>query len=113
MIIDKNTKAFQTINTHPNSNWTSAPDEELYIIDDASALAQRVMEYYPNFDFVLDADGNLTDVVQTEAEAITQSETSPITQMQLALAELAEAEAAHDLENKLALAELAEAQAGG
>ena len=36
-----------------------------------------------------------------------------MTQLRLALAELAEAEAAHDLENKLALAELAEAMAGG
>lgn len=32
----------------------------------------------------------------------------PVTQTQLALAELAETESAHDLENKLALAELAE-----
>ena len=38
----------------------------------------------------------------------TPAQRDPITQTQLALAELAETESAHDLENKLALAELAE-----
>ncbi len=70
MIINKETKAFQTINTHPDSNWTDTPDEALYIVDDRGAIAQKVLAYYPNYDFVLDADGNLTDVVQTEAEAV-------------------------------------------
>ncbi len=41
-----------------------------------------------------------------------ETEIAAITQTQIALAELAEAEAAHDLENKLALAELAEALTG-
>ena len=39
-------------------------------------------------------------------------EPDALTQTQLALAELAETEAAHDLENKLALAELAEMMGG-
>lgn len=40
-------------------------------------------------------------------------EPDALTQTQLAVAELAEAEAAHDLENKLAIAELAETLLGG
>ena len=40
------------------------------------------------------------------------AEIDPVTQTQLALAELAETESAHDLENKLALAELAETIGG-
>ena len=43
------------------------------------------------------------DVANLQAQS-----TNAVTQTQLALAELAETESAHDLENKLALAELAE-----
>lgn len=45
-------------------------------------------------------------------ELSTAPEPDTITQTQIALAELAEAEAAHDLENKLAIAELAEMMGG-
>src|SRR5574344_1243867 len=40
------------------------------------------------------------------------TEPDPVTQAQIALAELAETESAHDIENKLALAELAETIGG-
>jgi len=43
----------------------------------------------------------------------TESEPDTLTQTQIAIAELAEAEAAHNLENKLAIAELAETLLGG
>ncbi len=91
MIINKATKAFQTINTHPDSNWTDTPDEALYIVDDRGAIAQKVLEYYPNYDFVLDADGSLTDVVQTEAEAIELPSAPTADELQTQIIELQDA----------------------
>jgi len=57
------------------------------------------------------ADGVFSAREDTAAE--TESEPDTLTQTQIAIAELAEVEAAHNLENKLAIAELAETLLGG
>ncbi len=91
MLIDKKTKDYQIVYGYQNSNWTSTPDDELYIVDDGGALAQKVMAYYPNFDFVLDADGNLTDVVQTEAEVVETPSAPTAEELQTQIIELQDA----------------------
>ena len=58
-----NNKTYQTRASKPNSDWTG---EALYVVSDGSELAKKISNLYPYYDFVLDADGNLIDVVETE-----------------------------------------------
>lgn len=62
MIVNKTTKAFQTRSDASSFNWLNS--EDWYLVADNSSLAQKVMQLYPRFDFVLDADGNLVDIVE-------------------------------------------------
>lgn len=62
MIVFKDTKGFQTRNDKPNENWTIL---DVYIVEDGSELANKIMENYPHYDFVL-SDGALVDITPTE-----------------------------------------------
>ena len=62
MIIFEN-KGFQTRSDKPCEDWTG---EAKYIVDDNSPLVQKIMEFYPYYDFVLDDGGNLVDIIPTE-----------------------------------------------
>ena len=57
-----NDKRFITNSEHPNDDWFGDAD---YVIPDDSELAQKIIGLYPNFDFVFDGDGNISDVVET------------------------------------------------
>ena len=59
MIINKNDKSIQTRSDKPNSNWL---DEEWYCVEDGSEIAQKVVKFYPRFNFVVDDNDNLIDV---------------------------------------------------
>lgn len=59
MIIRQN-KGYEINPLFPNSNFY--PNENNYVVEDGSALANKIVSLYPNYDFVLDANGNLTDV---------------------------------------------------
>ena len=61
MIVNKFDKGYQTRDDKPNENWLG---EGWYLVPDNSALARRVQELFPRYDFVLDDDGNLIDVVE-------------------------------------------------
>lgn len=61
MIANKLNKGFQTRSDKPNSNWLG---EEWYLVEDNSTLANKIMNLYPRFDFVLDENNNLIDVVE-------------------------------------------------
>lgn len=65
MIVNKETKAYQTINRYPDSNWTDIPDDELYIVPDGSPLAEKIIKNCPYFEFV-EEDGRLVDVTPTD-----------------------------------------------
>lgn len=58
-------KGFETRSDKPNSDWIG---EALYIVEDGLELANKIQSLYPYYDFVLDADGNLVDVVEIERE---------------------------------------------
>ena len=58
-----NDKRFITNSEHPNDDWFGDAD---YVIPDDSELAQKIISLYPNFEFVLDDDGNIADVTATE-----------------------------------------------
>lgn len=62
MIVNKTNKSFQTRSDKPNSNWLN--DDNYYVIPDNSPLANKIMQYFPRYDFVLDEKGNLIDVVE-------------------------------------------------
>lgn len=62
MIIFKN-KGFQTNSLYPNSDWAGIAD---FVVPDDSEIAQKIQALYPYYDFALDGDGNLIDVVETE-----------------------------------------------
>jgi len=63
MIVNKETKGFQTRSDKPNSFWLSSePAENYFIVDDTSELAQKIQANYPSFEFILDENGNLIDI---------------------------------------------------
>ena len=64
MIVYKD-KHFITNSDHPEDDWIGNAD---WVIPDDSELAEKIKGLYPNFEFVLDDDGNISDVVETEPE---------------------------------------------
>lgn len=60
MIVNKNTKGYQTRSDASNFNWLKSDD--WYVVQDNSPLANKIMQLYPRFDFVLDEEDNLIDV---------------------------------------------------
>lgn len=61
MIVNKLNKGFQTHSEKPNTNWLG---DEWYLVPDGSELANKIMQYFPRYDFVLDKNDNLIDVVE-------------------------------------------------
>ena len=56
-------KRFITNSEHPNDDWMGNAD---WTIPDDSELAKKIISLYPNFEFVLDDNGDISDVVETE-----------------------------------------------
>lgn len=63
MIINKITKAFQTRSDKPRTNWLG---DDWYLVPDNSLLADKIQILYPRFDFVLDENDNLIDVIEVQ-----------------------------------------------
>jgi hypothetical protein len=68
MIVRPN-KTYETNSNFLKSNWyENEPDN--FIVDETtkkgSALAEKIKRLYPYYDFVLDAKGNLVNVIETE-----------------------------------------------
>lgn len=61
MIINKLNKSFQTRSDMPNTNWL---DDNWFVIADNSPLALKAQELFPYFDFILDDNGNLIDIIE-------------------------------------------------
>ena len=88
MVIYKD-KHFKTRSDHPDDDFVGNAD---YVVPDGSELAHKILAFYPNFDFVFDDDGNISDVVETESQSISEKPPEPPTNAELAaaIAELAE-----------------------
>lgn len=84
MIINKNDKSIQTRSDKPNSNWL---DDEWYVVPDNSPLAEKALELFPQFEIVLDENGEVKDIVEKNK---TQEELNKerIEKIHLALEEL-------------------------
>ena len=61
MLINKITKTYQTRSDMADINWIG---DEWYLIPDNAPLAQKVQNLFPRFDFVIDDNGELIDVVE-------------------------------------------------
>lgn len=62
MIIYKN-KFFVKSEKYPDTDFAGDAD---WVIPDDSDLADKIIRLYPNFEFVFDDDGNISDVVGVE-----------------------------------------------
>ena len=86
MIVYKN-KRFMQIGLFPDTDWVGDAD---YVVPDDSELAEKIISLYPNYDFVLDDNGNIADVTATEpvpAETVPEPPTNA--ELAAAIAELA------------------------
>ena len=67
MIVDKETKEFQTRSDRPSTNWT---ERDFYVVDEATpegaALAAKIIKNFPYYEFVLDNTGSLVNITPTE-----------------------------------------------
>lgn len=61
MILYKD-KRFVTRSDAPDTDFMGDAD---FVIPDDSELAEKIISLYPNFDFVLDENGNIADVIET------------------------------------------------
>ena len=89
MVVFRN-KQFAKCEEFPDTDFTGNAD---WVLDDNgerdAELEAKIISLYPNFDFVLDDDGNISDVVETGPEP---KPPAPPTNAELAaaIAELAE-----------------------
>ena len=84
-----NDKRFITNSEHPNDDWMGNAD---WVIPDGSELAKKIKGLYPNFDFVFDNDGNISDVIEIEPEPLPPNVTTEqrMEAMENAMAEIIE-----------------------
>lgn len=66
MIVRKD-KSFNKMGMYPDTDWIGNAD---WVLDDNDErdveLEAKIISLYPNFEFVLDDDGNIADVTATE-----------------------------------------------
>lgn len=66
-------KGYEQSSNLPNENFQADNPSVLYVVDETTpegeALARKVMQLYPYYDFVTDAAGELVDVVDTKIMA--------------------------------------------
>lgn len=61
MIVYKD-KNYETRADKPNENWTA---KDVYVVEDGSELANKIIASYPYYEFVL-SDGELIDIAPAE-----------------------------------------------
>ena len=68
MIINKKTLSILTRSDKPNENWT---DEDCYIIEDGTKLSNKILNNYPNIEYIFE-HGEIKDVTILEPKEIEQ-----------------------------------------
>lgn len=89
MIVYKN-KSYYKTDLYPDTDFAGDAD---FILDDKSQqeLENKIISLYPNYDFVLDKDDRLIDVVETEPVPVPEPVHIPTNEeLAAAVAELAE-----------------------
>ena len=117
MIVNKD-KSYNKNSLYPNTDWTGAAD---WVLDDDkdAELEAKIIEFYPNFEIVLNDDGNkIVDVVATSEpidKVISQKKAELSTECEKAIVTGVDVGDAHysltieDQANILALTPLAQA----
>ena len=90
MIVRKD-KSFNKTGLFPDTDWLGDADWVLDDNDPADAeIEEKIISLYPNFDFVFDDDGNITDIVETEPVPVEEVPEPPTNaELAAAIAELA------------------------
>ena len=89
MIIYKN-KRYIKCDLFPNSDWIGDAD---WVLNDEIdvELENKIIDLYPNYDFVLNSTGNIVDVIEIEPEPAPVPPAPPTNaELAAAIAELAE-----------------------
>lgn len=91
MVVFKN-KQFVKCEEFPDTDFTGNADWVLNDNDESDAeIEEKIIKLYPNFDFVLDGDGNIADVTATEPVPVKEIPEPPTNaELAAAIAELAE-----------------------
>lgn len=91
MIVYKS-KFFAKSEKYPDTDWMGDADWVLDDNDEKDAeIEEKIIKLYPNFDFVLDGDGNIADVTATEPVPVEEIPEPPTNaELAAAIAELAE-----------------------
>lgn len=81
-------KRFVTRSDVPDTDFMGDAD---FVVPDDSELAEKIIRLYPNFEFVIDDDGNIADVTVTEPVPVEEIPVPPTNaELAAAIAELAE-----------------------
>jgi len=72
-MIIRQDKGYETRSDIPNENWT---DETVFVVEDGTELAKKVIANYPYYNFSLDSEGNLIDIIPTEIPSIPNSKST-------------------------------------
>ena len=68
MVVFRN-KQFAKCEEFPDTDFTGNADWVLDDNDEKDAeIEEKIISLYPNFEFVFDDDGNISDVIETEPE---------------------------------------------
>ena len=74
---ENNVKQIAMRSDHPNDDWFGCAE---FIIDDLNPdnkeLISKIFEFNPYFDYVLDDNGNLIDVIKTQDKPVIKPEPS-------------------------------------
>ena len=91
MVVFRN-KQFVKCEEFPDTDFTGNADWVLNDNDESDAeIEEKIIKLYPNFDFVLDGDGNIADVTATEPVPVKEIPEPPTNaELAAAIAELAE-----------------------
>ena len=88
MIINKQTKGWQTRSDAPNINFMAEVEPDNWLLvdettEEGQALMAKIVKYAPYIDFVLDEEGNLIDVIPTEppSEATEEQKTAKLAEL--------------------------------
>ena len=90
MVVRKN-KTFNKTDLYPDTDWIGDADWVLNDNDPADAeIESKIIDMYPNFDFVFDDDGGIADVTATEPVPVELPPEPPTNaELAAAIAELA------------------------
>ncbi len=75
MIVYKSNKCYETRSDKANENWTG--NKDVFVVEDGTKLANKILKYAPYYNFVVDDKGLLIDITPVEIPPAADQETKP------------------------------------